>query len=162
MNIIKNFHLDPKTFEEYCINNDISRHIPGELDKKFEMITQIELPKEIRRVVSLTITRHWKQLNDNERNIITQGTVFLLQNNLVESADIILTNVIGQENPFDNANDVAIINYLVSQIGKGYIEILSTLHLDPKTFEEYCINNDISRHIPGELDKKFEMITQIE
>eukprot|EP01083_Nonionella_stella_P145853 457949_1 len=101
--------------------------VPTDMSKKFAMITDINLPNDIRRTVSLTITQTWRQLRSNGRDYITKGTVRLLQNDLVESADIILRNVLAQENPFANANDISIINYLVTPIGKGFIELLSVL-----------------------------------
>ena len=112
---------------KYCTNNDISRYIPAELEKKFEMITKSDIPNEIRRIVSLTIIGSWKQLNETDRVCITKGTVFLLQNDFIEAADTILRNIIGNENPFNQQIDTQILNYLVSPIGNQFPNLLSNL-----------------------------------
>ena len=131
LNILKNFHLDMAAFEEYCTENDVSRYIPGDLDRKLEMIIDPALPREVRRIVSVTITQSWKQLNEAERNLILNATVQLLQDGATESADTILRNVVGKENPFDSQSAVGIIKYLASETGRGFVALLTALKRTP-------------------------------
>eukprot|EP01083_Nonionella_stella_P145854 457951_1 len=93
--------------------------VPTDMSKKFAMITDINLPNDIRRTVSLTITQTWRQLRSNGRDYITK------------------------ENPFANANDISIINYLVTPIGKGFIDLLSAV-ARTKNYDQLCIQDRVS------------------
>eukprot|EP01083_Nonionella_stella_P088320 246055_1 len=111
--------------------------------KKFAKMTDSDLPNEIRRILSLTITRTWKELNRKERDCVANGTVHLLQHDWVEPADIILRNVMPQENTFDNTNDEDIIKYLATPIGKEFIELLSALRRT-KSYYQLSITDRLS------------------
>ena len=127
INILKEYNLELAVFEEYCKSHDVNRYIPGEMEKKFEMMCDPGVTNEVRKIVAQTISAPWNTYDKAERQFLSDGCVYLLKNSAVEAADTILRNVIGRENPFDGNNDVTIITYLVSDIGKSFVELLSAL-----------------------------------
>jgi len=110
---------------------DRTESVPVDLDLKLEMVTDIALPRDIRRIAAFLLIRTWSQFNMMERNLILNATSLLLNIESVDFADIILRNVLEHETLFVSQDIQEIMNYLLSDIGKDFIALLNALKTAP-------------------------------